>query len=193
MAIKKLRHGFKSWAERESVKFRTTLGLLPHQPLSGFRLAEFLGVRVLSPFDINSFPRNHATKLVNSDWSALTMITNSGAKIIIHNIRHNPGRQQSDLMHELSHIICGHEMPIISNAEESRLPLRHYNKEHENEAEWLGGNLQITRAGLLWALQGNMSISDMCNYFTASEDMVKYRIQVTGVKKQLAYRRNSSL
>ena len=124
-----------------------------------------------------------------SEWSALTMITESGTRIIIHNITHSPERQQSNLMHELAHIICKHEMPLIGNLNGKSLPVRHYNEEHEAEAEWLGGNLQITRAGLLWALKRKMSTKEIQAYYTASAEMVTFRINTTGVKRQLNYYR----
>jgi len=185
-----LAHGFKAYAEREAIRFRSELGLEKHAPLSGFNLAEHLNIKVYVPEDI--FPSGtdlsallgNSTK--NNGWSALTMDNCEGRKIIIHNNLHAPARIQSDLMHELAHAICKHKYPVREGV---NLPffMREHNPQHEEEANYLGSTLQITRKGLLWGLKEGMTIDELCEYFTASKQMVNFRINSTGVKKQLSY------
>lgn len=65
-------------------------------------------------------------------------------------------------MHELAHLLCNHPLPddIILPT----LPfLRRYNLQHEQEAEYLGATLQITRKGLVWAKRRGMAVSQIAN------------------------------
>ncbi len=186
-----LPRGFKAKAERTALEFREKLELDKHAPLCGFKLAEHLSIPVHTPDQI--FPPGTnlndlvGTKSKDQGWSALTMVTGNNNKIIIHNHLHAPTRQQSNLMHELAHLICDHKHPeTIHNI---KLPffMRDYDKQQEEEANYLGSALQITREGLLWALKKRMEIAEIAEHYNASEKMVTLRINSTGVKRQLSY------
>lgn len=195
MAKKKslLPHGFMAKADRKALALRKELGLLKHSPLCGFELANHFNISVYKPYEF--FPEGTdltpllGTSEKNRGWSALTMKTEKGNRIIIHNDLHAPARQQSDMMHELSHFICEHEHP--KTRENIRLPffMREYNPQQEEEANYLGGALQITRDGLIWCLTQGMSKNEIADYYNASSQMVTYRINTTGVQKQMNYRK----
>jgi Zn-dependent peptidase ImmA (M78 family) len=87
-------------------------------------------------------------------------------------------------MHELAHIICKHTIPEEYKNIPIPFGMRHHCEEHEEEAKYLGGCLQITRAGLLWVTKKSMTIEEIANYYNATVDMVKYRLNVSGVSKQ---------
>lgn len=188
-----LPRGFKSKAEKIALEYRGRLNLLPHEPLCGFELAKHLNIAVHTPPSF--FGDNTDIEALvgipgkNSGWSALTMKTASSSTIIIHNHLHASYRQQSDIMHELAHIICKHEQ--VSTIDGVNLPalMRSYNKQQEEEADCLGSTLQITRDGLVWAFRNKMSIEQMTEYFNASPAMVNKRINFTGIKKQFSYSR----
>jgi Zn-dependent peptidase ImmA (M78 family) len=130
-------------------------------------------------------------KLHNFDvWSAITLKKDDLYTIII-NSDHSEARKESDLFHELAHIICGHKMlgfELVGNVH-----LRKYNQEQEDEAEWLGGCLHIPRKSLEWAFRNKMTPPDICTYYTASNEMLTYRINVTGIKNQYKYYANKYL
>lgn len=65
--------------------------------------------------------------------------------------------------------------------------LRNLDVEQENEAEWLGSCLQLPRPALIYSLKRSMTIEQIAEYYNCSNDMVQYRINITGVKKQLSY------
>lgn len=186
-----LPRGFKANAERTTLRFRKELGLECHDPLCGFELAKHLKIAVLLPADI--FPAGiDLSELVgvkNKDkgWSALTMKTAKNNTIIIHNHLHAETRQQSNLMHELAHIICQHEHPETHSNISLPFFMRDYDKKQEEEANYLGSALQISREGLIWALKKRMSNNEIANHFNASPAMVTLRINSTGVKNQLKY------
>jgi hypothetical protein len=68
------------------------------------------------------------------------------------------------------------------------MDLRYYNPHHEEEAKYLGGCLQIPKPGLLWKLKEECTEEEISDYFFASVDMVKYRMNILGIRK---FRRNA--
>ncbi len=81
-------------------------------------------------------------------------------------------------MHELAHVLLKHAM--VHFDPETGLPKRR--QSDEDEATYLGGCFQIPRRGLLWAVQRKMILPQIAAHFGASEEMVKFRSNVTGVK-----------
>lgn len=184
-----LKRGFKAEAERISERYREELSISKFDPLDAFLLAEHLEVPVVSVDELEGFPSDHLNILRQpSKFSAIWMPNQDDDKIIIHNNHHSPKRQQSNVMHELAHIIRGHEIPEQAAKLCLLLSLHYYNTEQEQEAKYLGGCLQITRAGLQWALKRNYSEEQISDYYNASLDMVKYRLNATGVLIQRNYK-----
>ena len=188
-----MRRGFKKWCEDKSVQIRKQLGLTSRERLHSQVLAGYLGITVISPIEIPDLEERYIKRLVDEDpssWSAITIMVD-GHTIIISNSRHSRPRHESDVMHELSHVILGHEPALFGSVPWFPFPLREYRKEDEEESEWLGGCLQVPRSGLLWALKSGMSELEIARHFGASTDMIRYRRNVTGVDKQLmrSYRR----
>jgi Zn-dependent peptidase ImmA (M78 family) len=91
-------------------------------------------------------------------------------------------------MHELAHIICKHEI-IIPDGHILPDYMRYFDKFQEAEAAYLGGCLQVSRACLILAIKGNMSKEEIASNYAASMQMVNFRINTTGVNKQLKYYR----
>lgn len=186
-----LPRGFKAKAEKIAISYRKELGIQPHEALCGFVLANHLKIKVCKPLDI--FPKNTniddliGTPEKDNGWSALTMITGKGTKLIIHNNLHSPTRQQSNLMHEIAHIICNHEYKKLPDVLNLPSLMRDYNPQQEEEAIYLGSVLQIPREGLLWNLKQRKSYDEIADYYTASKSMVTFRVNSTGVKRQLSY------
>ncbi len=186
----KLRRGFKKWSDEKSIELRGKLELKHISPLCGFELSKFFKIPVFTPSEIKGLAPdmlNHLLMKGSKDWSAATIPIGNDKYLIIHNPTHNHARQQSNLMHELAHIICGHKVDDDKLNMGLSGFLRDYNEEQENEAEWLGACLQLPRPALLWALKKGMSQNDIANYFNASIEMTRYRINITGVKSQLRY------
>lgn len=186
-----LKRGFKAEAERISNNFRAELGLDTHAPLCAFVLAGHLKIEVISPkilgLDDKGLDVLMGNTLKSSGWSALTMKNTGNKKLIIHNTRASAARQQSDIMHELAHIICKHEI-IVPDGHILPDYMRYYDKSQEAEAEYLGSCLQLSRECLVWALTtGNMGKGEITSNYRASKQMVNFRINTTGINKQLRH------
>lgn len=186
-----MKHGFKAKAERISEQTREELNLTKFDPLNAFELAKHLNIPIFSMTDMkDDLVAAHFKTLTNpGKFNAVWLPNSTGQKVIVHNDRHSAKRQQSNLMHELSHIILKHSVPEEYARLCHELGLPYVNTEQEEEAKYLGGCLQITRAGLLEALKNDQSESKISDHYNASLDMVEYRIRITGVLKQLSYYR----
>ncbi len=185
-----MRRGFKAWAENLSVQQRNILGLKSVSQLPARLLAEKLNVCILCPTDIPGITPDVVNQLLFSDpasWSAMTFSRN-GSIVLIHNSTHTLRRQESDIMHELAHILCKHQPTQLLQLTTQSFTLRSFDSVQESEAAWLGGCLQIPRVALLWAIRHGMDNRAIVNYFGASNDLVRYRRQVTGIDRQLGTR-----
>lgn len=188
-----LKRGFKAKAERLAKEYRVNLGVHPCAPLCAFKLAEHLEIKVQPATDLLALP-NEINRLSGAngkdcEWSALTMENESGQKLVLHNPFHSVARQQSDLMHELSHIICKHERKDEVYDFPIPFGMRYYDEEEEEEAKCLGSALQLATPCLLWAKKRNMPYAEIATHFNASVDMVTYRMNMTGIAKRMNFKK----
>lgn len=183
-----LRHGFKTEAERIAAEARRLVGLPARSPLSARALAKRLEVVVVGPLEIPDFPEHLASQMLvqHADrWSGFTFCVGE-KRFIVHNTTHEPPRQESNIMHEVSHIWLKHKPDTIEAAGRLPFAMRGFNVDQEDEAKWLGGCLQIPREALLWFLRRRFDNVAIAAHFNASEEMVRWRRNVTGIDAQLA-------
>jgi hypothetical protein len=183
-----MRRGFKTWAEQQAIVQRCNLGLAADAPLPAARLASYLDVIVVGPEQIPGMSPEHLECLLQRDrssWSAITVSMNA-CMMIIHNTEHAPTRQESNLMHEMGHIICKHTPTELMRVGGLPFLLREYNADQEEEASWLGACLQLPRSALWTAVRRRMTTAEMVQYFQASEDLIRFRRQMTGVNRQFS-------
>lgn len=106
-----MRRGFKTWAEKMALEQRRLLDLRPEDPLPARLLADFYDTIVVEPADLPGMTQDILGQLLGSGsegWSAVSFERN-GCTIIIHNPAHSARRQESDLMHEIAHVLCKHQ------------------------------------------------------------------------------------
>lgn len=185
------KRGFKSWCERYATEKRKDLGLSTSDPLDARLLAENLGIRVWTPHDVPGLTQEQLNTLLfndgttASDWSAVTLIVDD-MKLVILNSSHSAGRQSSDLMHELSHLILDHQSQEMNASSEGVLMLSAYEKDQEDEADWLSGCLLLPREALVSIMRRRMDLTEAAKDFRVSMSMLRYRMSMTGVARQYA-------
>lgn len=179
-----LRRGFKKEAEDIGERYRAELSLAETDPLDAFILAKHLEIPVFSVSNAFEGEENNSSfiRLNNpANFSAMWMPNEDGDKIIIHNDKHSPARQQSNIMHEIAHILLEHSIPNEVAKLCALYGLHYVNPLHEEEAKCLGGCLQMTRKCLEWAYTNLKTENKIAEYYNASVDMVKFRTNSTGV------------
>lgn len=181
-----LQRGFKAKAERIATECRENLGIHACAPLCAFKFAKYLNVDV---YDMTELLEGE-TEI--EGWSALTMITKKGNRIIIHNNFHTPFRQQSNIMHEIAHILCEHKIKELPQGVNLPFGMRDFDKLQEEEAIYLGATLQLSRPCLLWAKKRNMTNEEIAHHFNCSVEMVKFRMSTTGVSKPFFKKKKAS-
>lgn len=180
--------GFKTWSERTAVGTRKSLGLKDIDPIDPKKLAEHLGVRL---WDLCSIPGvaeealRHLTSPEGDEWSAVT-VSLGQSDVMVINPTHSPARQNSDVTHELAHIIRQHTPAQHFISQETGIVLRTYNAVQESEANWLAGCLLLPRTALAYHVYRKTSRDDLCEHFGVSKDLLLYRINVTGLRQQFA-------
>lgn len=180
------RRGFKSWCENTSVGLRKELGLGGSEPLDPFRLAAHLNISVCKASDFAELSERSRKCLFvqdKSSWSAAT-ISWAGSHLIVLNQTHSPARTNSNLTHELSHLIIGHSPSRVDVSEDEVLILHTYDKSQEEQADWLSGCLLLPREALLSILRKKLDNDEATKMFKVSPQMLQYRMNITGVKKQ---------
>ncbi len=186
-----VKRGFKAWCEKAAADARLQQGLVASAPLSARALAERHGVQVLSIKDIPNISKNCVQQLTEVDpasWSAATII-HPKAKLIIYNCAHTDGRQSNSIMHEMAHIICGHEAAKAEYLPGGVMMLKAYNKEQEEEADLLSATLLLPRVALVSIMSSGSAIEDAANAYKVSVDLLKMRLRRAGVYRQFERRR----
>jgi Zn-dependent peptidase ImmA (M78 family) len=110
-------------------------------------LAEDLKTVVITLLDLPTLSPDVCRRLLsvhNDVWSAITI--SSEPPLIVYNPEHSPGRKNSDLMHEVAHLLLEHVASTVFIDPKSKLILRNYDREQEDRANWLAGCLLLPRA-----------------------------------------------
>ena len=177
--------GFKSWCERVALQQRVDLQLLPTDPLDPLALASHLDVVVWTANQVPGVENKDLRVLTEQDadsWSAVTLCT--GTKdVIIVNPKHRNGRRASDIMHELAHLIIGHEPARVDVTEDGLLILNTFSQKQEDEAKWLSGCLLLPRPALLAIRRHRLDESVAAKRFGVSVPMLIYRMRVLGLSR----------
>jgi Zn-dependent peptidase ImmA (M78 family) len=181
--------GFKTWCENVAVSIRVELDLRKSDPLPAHRVSEHLGVRLVEPRDIVGLSKADVSILFREDdWSAVT-VGSPGKALLVRNPSHSSGRTSSDIMHELSHLVIGHEPSRIVFSQGMEIALRSYDGGQEEEATWLAGCLLLPRYALLAIAKSGTPDEDACTRYGVSRHLLAYRKNVTGVARQIALRK----
>jgi Zn-dependent peptidase ImmA (M78 family) len=140
--------GFKSWCEKVSLQQRVDLGLRATDRLDPVALAQHLDVLVWTADEVPDVDKSALKVLTQDDadsWWAVTLCT--GVKDVIIVNAASQWSQTSDIMHELSHLIIGHEPARVDITDDRLLILNTFSQQQEDEAKWLSGCLLLPRRG----------------------------------------------
>lgn len=182
--------GFKSWTEKTAASFRRDLEISPSAPLPPKILAQYLNIEIWEPKDVQQLSQKDLNQLLvndNMSWSAVT-IRRGDKYTIISNPTHSTGRIASDLMHELSHIVAGHEPAKMILSADGGIAMRTFDPKQEDEANWLSGGLLLPRIALLHIHKTRLTEHQACALYGVSSDLLNYRLNVTGVNFQFKSR-----
>ena len=188
-----MERGFKARCEVMAHSLRLGLHLEPTDPLSPDELASYLDVSIWPVTELD-LPKEDIRQLVYEDpdaWSAIT-VSASGQETIIINPNHRGGRYSSDVMHELAHLLLGHQPSTVFFAGSEELALRGYDTVAEEEANWLSGALLLPREALVATQRQRASDQVVCERYGVSRQMLVFRKRVTAVDRQFGKKRSQA-
>jgi Zn-dependent peptidase ImmA (M78 family) len=154
-------------------------------------LADHLGIPVAPIFEIleHGARREDMERLIQPHvkFSALTVCRGSRRAIFFNHV-HSKRRRVNSISHEISHVVLEHKpKPAVTDGLS-----RNWDPVQEEEADWLAGCLLVPRAGALaWFEQGG-GFADGADHFGVSGQLFQWRVNHTGVRKQLQYRTQRS-
>ena len=106
-------------------------------------------------------------------------------------IGHRGGRPATDIMHEIAHLLLGHEPSTVFHLGVEDIALRGYNRGFEEEAGWLAGALLLPREALVYIRSIGLSDSGARGEYGVCQALLKFRRDATGVNLQFGRRRRS--
>lgn len=179
-----MRRGFKAQAERLAESTRQRLGLDPDEPIDIRELADDLEVDVRAADTLVSRKRLEALKRLQSDaFSAATFHLPDGRVVIVFNPLNELGRINSDLAHELAHLLLEHQVREIRQI--AGQTFFTCDGTQETEANWLAGCLLLPRPLLLREARRGTTPADLAERYDVSLAMARFRLNTSGVLLQV--------
>ncbi len=179
-----MRRGFKTEAERLADRTRTELGLPPHAHMPIRDLAKHLDIEI-HPADqlVDRTDLEELDELQPGAFSAATFHLPGGRTVIVSNPLSEIGRTNSDIAHEIAHVLLDHEIREIQQL--AGHTFFTCNPEQEEEANWLAGCLLLPRPLLLREAYADSTPDMISEKHQVSVPMARYRLNASGVLLQV--------
>lgn len=183
MANTLMRRGFKTEAERLADRTRAQLGLQPHAHMPTRELAAHLDIEIHSADDlVNPAELEELNQLQPGAFSAATFHLADGRTVMVCNPYNDPGRTNSDIAHEIAHILLRHDVRELQQI--AGYTFFTCNPEQEEEANWLAGCLLLPRALLLREAYAGSDPATIAEKHHVSIPMARFRLNASGVLLQ---------
>lgn len=180
-----MRRGFKAEAERLAARLRMEMALPANARIDVQELARHLGVVVRSADEL--VPLSELKKLDEIQpgcFSAATIHLPNGKVVSVTNpLNDSDARRDSDLAHELAHVILEHQPSRVDKIGE--LTFFECDPEQEEEANWLAGCLLLPRPLLLSAARQGLTAEQIAEANSVSIQMARFRLNTSGVYFQV--------
>ncbi|MFC4950937.1 ImmA/IrrE family metallo-endopeptidase [Pseudonocardia sp. GCM10023141] len=199
-----MRRGFKAEAERHAASLRASIDCSDRESPNLAKIAVHLRVAVL-PADqlldggIDDLLALHQAQA--GAFSAATLSPPGKRRVVVYNPVNFEGRYltpaeakldgrtRSNVAHEFSHMILGHEVRQVQKITE------HYfftcNPEQEEEANWLAGAILLPRPLLIDAARHGLTDAQTATMHNVTAEMARFRMNTSGAKMQVARARKS--
>lgn len=179
---------FKNEAEQIAEDIRGELGLQNIESLDPHALLRNLELPAISLADLVRLNGGKDPELANavgllhseetSSLSAATVFCGP-QRMVVYNESHAEARQNSDLCHEAAHALLLHPpAPALDT-----FGCRAWNREIEDEAQFLAGTLLIPGKGVRYAAKAGWSLEVVADRFGCSVEMARWRDNVAGGRR----------
>src|SRR3954454_9889853 len=181
-----MRRGFKAEAERLAASVRKDMGKRAAEHVDAVELARHAGAEVRCADELTSVAKlQHLDDLQPGAFSACTFSIGD-RHIVVYNPLASTGRSQSDIAHEVAHLLLKHSVKSVETI--GGLSFFTGDADEKQEANWLAGCLLLPRPLLLQAAKRGLDSTAIAAECNVSEAMAAFRLRTTGVERQLAAR-----
>lgn len=160
------------------------MGLDPADPMDARDLAKHIGCVVRCADELTHVSKLKELRRIQDDaFFACTFELPSNRQAIVYSPL-SPERINSDVAHEVAHVLLGHQLSRLERI--AGVAFLSCDTTQEEEARWLAGCLLLPRLALMHDLEKRMSPRAIAKKRFLSEQMVRYRMNVTGAQRQVA-------
>jgi hypothetical protein len=185
----------KRWEPHAEI-LRGLLGVSPRQVLDPYKLAEKVGLRLV---DVGVLCEQLGPEIMErvlvrdkDGWSGGVFAhpLPDGTLVCILNSTHGARRTKITLMEEVAHVYLKHRPTGLTRSADG-LRMRDYDKAQEEDAYGVGAAALLPWTTFFRALNAGTTISQLADDYDVSEQLVKYRIQITGAYRLYQARQRS--
>lgn len=178
-----MKRGFKTEAERLADRIRAQLGLQPHAHMPIRALAADLNIEIHSADDlVDRADLEELNRIQPGAFSAAMFHLADERSVIVCNPFSELGRTNSDIAHEIAHILLRHDVRELQQI--AGHTFFTCNPEQEEEANWLAGCLLLPRALLLREAYAGSDPATIAEKYHVSIPMARFRLNASGVLLQ---------
>jgi IrrE N-terminal-like domain len=178
-----MRRGFKAEAERLADRTRAQMGLQPVDRLAIRDLADYLKVEVFAADQLVDRAKvEDLNRLQPGAFSAATFHLPGGRTVAVYNPCNDPARTNSDIAHELAHVLLDHDIRDLQQL--AGHTFFTCDPEQEEEANWLAGCLLLPRPLLLQEAFAGADAATVAAKHQVSVSMARFRLNASGVLLQ---------
>src|SRR5262249_12343856 len=178
------RRGFKAQAERQALAIRNEMGLGPAEPVHAQQIAAHRGIEVRAADELIARSRLEELQgLQGNAFSGATFRLPSGRVVVVYNPLNDPARTNSDVAHEVAHIILEHPARTVERVGGANFFT--CDAEEEQEANWMAGCLLLPRPLLVKEMRAGGGAADIATRHKVSEQMATWRLNASGVLLQV--------
>ena len=185
-----MRRGFKTQAKKLALEVRAELGLGASACFDPYELAVEYGIPVytLSELALHEDARQagaHYALDRPSTFSAALIPVGNG-RFILDNDYHAPVRRRNSVSHEMSHVLLEHGFTSVLFTCDG---CRSIDKDKEEEADWLAGELLIPYAAAERAARLELTDEQVAQMFDVSTQLAAMRMNFSGARIIVARKR----
>ena len=174
-------YGFKAKANRIAIGIRHQLRLAEYAPIDVRELAARLDLQIIPLSAFKEWCPEQVSQLNKRDggqFSAALVYLGKGQRIIIVNDNHSLARQNSDIAHEIGHVLLAHPLGDLS----SMMDCRDSHQDLEDEASHLAGHLLIPNEAAKHIININLENNLAQASYGVSRQMLNWRLNTSGAR-----------
>lgn len=141
-----------------------------------------LGVLAHTELELSDEQLRHFTGARSNRWSGMCVPLPEGDHLVVYNANHPETRIRATLMEELFHLRLGHAPTTVRTFSVGE-KVRDFDSAKEGEAYGSGAAALVPYKPLRAMLTSGMSVQEIAGHFEVSDQLVRFRINVSRLNR----------